>query len=70
MRVFRLSKDPEERENWFRITTRNNIPDHSHKKQKDSMETQALLMIFWFEFEIPGLAIDRIHQNNEKWWLL
>ena len=36
-------KDPEERENWFRITTRNNIPDHSHRKQKDSMKTQALL---------------------------
>ena len=38
---------------------------HSHKKQKDSLETRALLLIF--SLEISGVAVQRIHQNSEKW---
>ena len=30
------------------------------------METQAVLLIFSFELEISGVAIQRIHQNNKK----
>ena len=40
---------------------------HSHKKQKDSLETQVLFVIFWLELEIFGVAIQSIHQNSKKW---
>ena len=43
---------------------------HSHKKQKDGLETRAVLLIFSLELEISGVAIERIHQTSEKWWLL
>ena len=36
-----------------------NPKKHSHKKRKDNLET-----------EIFGVAVRRIHQNSEKWWLL
>ena len=39
---------------------------HSHKKQKDSLETQVLFVIFWLELEIFGVAIQSIHQNSKK----
>ena len=39
-------------------------------KQIDSMETWAILLIFSFVLEISGVAVQRIHQNNKKWWLL
>ena len=35
---------------------------HSHKNQKDSLETQVLLLIFWLKLEIFGVAI----QNTSK----
>ena len=43
--------------------------NHSHRKRKDSLETRAVLLIFSLELEISGVAVQRIHQNNEKWWL-
>ena len=42
---------------------------HSHKKRKDSLETQAILLIFLLEFEISGVTLQGIHQNSEKWRL-
>ena len=27
---------------------------HSHKKRKDSLETRAVLLVFWLELEISG----------------
>ena len=41
----------------------------SHKKQEDSLETRAVLLIFSLELEIFGVAVQSIHQNSEKWWL-
>ena len=43
--------------------------DHSHKTRKDGLETRAVLLIFSLELEISGVAVKRIHQNSEKWWL-
>ena len=43
---------------------------HSHKKRKDSLETRAVLLTFSLEREISGVAVQSIHQNSEKWWLL
>ena len=39
---------------------------HSHKKRKDSLETQVVLLIFLFELEISGVSVQRIHQNSQK----
>ena len=43
---------------------------HSHKKQKDSLETRAVLLIFSLKFEISGLAVQSMHQNSKKWQIL
>ena len=40
---------------------------HSHKKQKNSLETQAAFLIFLPKLEISEVAIQRIHQNSKKW---
>ena len=40
--------------------------DHSHKKRKDSLETQAVLLIFSLELDISGVAVQSIHQNTKK----
>ena len=40
---------------------------HSHKKQKNSLETQVVLLIFLLELKISGVAVQRIHQNSKKW---
>ena len=40
---------------------------HSHKKQKNSLEIQVVLLIFLLELEISGVAVQRIHQNSKKW---
>ena len=37
---------------------------HSHKKQKDSLETLAVLLIFSLELEISGVVVQSIHQNS------
>ena len=42
----------------------------SHKKRKDSLETQAVLLIFSPELEIFGVSVQSIHQNSEKWRFL
>ena len=39
---------------------------HSHKKQKDSLEKRAVLLMFWLALEISGLVVQRIHQNSEQ----
>ena len=44
--------------------------DHNHKKRKDSLETRTLLFIFYLELKISGVAVQRIHQDSEKWSLL
>ena len=43
---------------------------HSHKKQKDSLETGAVRLICLLELEISRVAVQSIHQNSEKWQLL
>ena len=40
---------------------------HSHKKQKNTLDTRALLWIFSLELEISGVAVQSIHQNIKKW---
>ena len=35
---------------------------HSHKKQKNSLETQVVLLIFLLELEIHGVTVQKIHQ--------
>ena len=46
------------------------VHKHSHKKRKDSLERWAVLLIFFLELEISGVAVQRIHQSSEKWQLL
>ena len=43
---------------------------HSHKKRKDSLETRVVVLIFSLELEMPGVAVQSIHENIEKWRLL
>ena len=43
---------------------------HSHKKQKVSLETQVVVVDISLKLEIYGsigVAVQRIHQNSEKW---
>ena len=42
--------------------------NHSHKKRKDSLETRATLLIFSFELEISGMAIQRIVRPKIENW--
>ena len=44
--------------------------DHSHKKRKDSLEARAVLLILSLGLEISGVAVQRIHKNSKKLWLL
>ena len=39
---------------------------HSHKKQRDNLETRAVLLIFSLEREIFGVALQSIHQKTTK----
>ena len=39
-------------------------------KRKDSLETQAVLLIFSLELEISGVVVQSIHQSCKKWKLL
>ena len=43
---------------------------HSHKKRKDSLETRVVVLIFSLELEMPGVTVQSIHENIEKWKLL
>ena len=38
---------------------------HSRKIRKDSLEKQAVLLIFLLELEIFGVDVQSIHQNSE-----
>ena len=40
--------------------------DRSHKKQNDSLETQAVLLIFLLEHKQSEVVVQRIHQNSKK----
>ena len=42
------------------------ISQHSCKKRKYRLETQAVLLIFLLELEISGVAVLSIHQNNKN----
>ena len=44
--------------------------NHSHKKRKDSLETRTVQLIFPLELEISGVAVQSLHKNSEKWWIL
>ena len=39
------------------------LPQHSHKKRKDSLKTRAVLLMFLVELEISRVAVQGIHQN-------
>ena len=39
---------------------------YSHKKQKDILETRAVLLIFSLELEIFGVAVQSIHRKTAK----
>ena len=43
---------------------------HSHKKGKDNLKTRTALLIFLLELEISGVAVENIHENSKRWWLL
>ena len=43
---------------------------HSHKKWKDSLETQVILLMFLLELEIFGVVVQSILQNSKKWRIL
>ena len=43
---------------------------HSHKKRKDSLETQVILLMFLLELEIFGVVVQSILQNSKKWRIL
>ena len=42
------------------------ILQHSHKKRKDSLETRAVLLVYWLQLESSGVAVQKIHRNSEK----
>ena len=46
------------------------LSNHSQKNRKDSLEALAVPLKFSLELEISGVAVQSIHQNSEKWWLL
>ena len=52
--------------NSVNLNLQEHVHDHSQKKRKDSLETRAVLLIFSFELEISGVAVQNIHQNSEK----
>ena len=37
---------------------------HSHKKLKDSLEIRVVLLIVLLELEMPGVAVQSIHQKK------
>ena len=44
---------------------------HSHKKRKDSLETQDVLLTFSLKRDISGVAVQEIHENRGGGgWLL
>ena len=43
--------------------------NHSHKKQKDSLETRTVMLTFLLEIKIR-VTVQEIHQNTEKQLLL
>ena len=42
------------------------ILQHSHKKRKYSLETRAVLLVYWLQLESSGAAVQEIHRNSEK----
>ena len=42
---------------------------HSHKKRKNSLEIQTILLIFLLELKIAVVAVQGIHQNSNNGFL-
>ena len=42
---------------------------HSHKKRKNSLETQTILLIFLLELKITVVAVQGIHENSNNGFL-
>ena len=42
---------------------------NTHKKRRNSLEIRTVLLIVLLEYEMSGVAVQRIYQNSEKWWL-
>ena len=51
------------------LTIKTPVLNHNHKKRKDSLEKRAVLLIYLLELEIYGVAVQRIHENSQKWCL-
>ena len=45
----------------------NNSIYHSEKKQKDSLKTWGVLLIFLLELEMSEVVVQQMHQNTKKW---
>ena len=67
---------------YFELLTSNNTKSesvysnfwhYSHKKQKDSLKAQVVLLIFSVELEVLNISGGRTKitsKHSEKWWLL
>ena len=44
----------------------NNSIYHSEKKQKDSLKTWGVLLIFLLELEMSEVVVQQMHQNTKK----
>ena len=42
------------------------VLQHDHKKWKNCLETRTVLLVFWLELEISGVAVQEIHRNSKK----
>ena len=50
----------------LRLSHKFAVLQHGHKKREDSLEIRAVLLIFWPELEISGMAVQEIHRNSEN----
>ena len=39
------------------------VLQHNHKKRENSIETWALLLVFWLELEISGVVVQEISKK-------
>ena len=49
-----------------KYTRNKGVAVNSRKKREDSLQTRAALLIFLLELETSGVAVQRLHQKNEK----
>ena len=50
----------------LRLSHRFAVLQHNLKKRKNSLETRAVLLVFWLELEIPGVAVQETHRNSKE----